>query len=108
MKYAVGPVTVVRQKHEALGVDVETADRVEALAGADEVGHAGPAALRTRARHDPRRLVQRDVARPLRRRDRAPVDLDVRRRRHLRAQLAHETPVDAHPTSGDEHFRVPA
>jgi hypothetical protein len=37
MQYALGPRAVIREKHEALGVLVETTDWIETVARADEL-----------------------------------------------------------------------
>ena len=71
-------VAVVRENDQTLGMKVETADRIDALADAAHEVDDGLAALRILDRgHHFLRLVQEDVAVRLGAGDQLAVDLDV-------------------------------
>src|SRR5207245_2609658 len=103
-KHAVGPVAVVREEQEPLRVRVQTTDRIQALARAEELDHGPAAPLVARGRHDAARLVHHDVAPSRRRRHGALVHADARAGADLRAELGDEAAVHAHAPAGDERF----
>src|SRR5205807_5527573 len=100
MKHAVGPVAVVREEQEPLRVRVQTTDRIEALARAEELDHGPAAPLVARGRHDAARLVHHDVAPSRRRRHGALVHADTRAGADLRAELGDEATVHPHAPAG--------
>ncbi len=65
MHHPVGDLAIIGQKHQALGVAVETADRIDALGNVDEVHDGPPAALILDGRDEAARFVQKHIARTL-------------------------------------------
>ena len=100
-----GEIAIVGQDEQSLGLEIESADRVEVLANADEIHHGRPVLGVGSRRHVTPRLVQKYVAPRFDERNSSSVHADVVVVR-LRAQLAHgdpihhDTPVQHEPLGG--------
>src|SRR5438093_5831644 len=104
MEDALRPCAVVGEEEKAGRVRVETPDRIETPALADELAN-GPATVRIAdGAHDIDRLIQREIAARARERDRAPVDADARAGRDTRPELAHDLAIGDDPTFDDERL----
>lgn len=103
--HAVREIAVVGKEHETLGVSIEAADGIDALADINEI-HDGPAVSLIAYRGDkPGGLVQHDMPRWLPAKCFA-VDPDlIPVRVHPSAQLRDDPAVDLNPASDDHLFR---
>jgi hypothetical protein len=108
VRHPQGKLPVVGQDHQAFGVEVEAAHREDALGDlASEQIQDGRAPLGILGRGDEAaRLVEQDVAQPLRRLEALPVDLH-----RIRAQLGlvselRGAAVDGDPALADQIFRL--
>ena len=109
MEDSVRPFAVVRQDHQALGLDVQPPRRPQALtARVDEAHHRPTSALVTRRAEEAARLVDGEVNRRGGRPERPPVDLDAVSVRVGDIAQRGAPAVDADPTVDDELLRTPS
>ena len=99
-------LAVVGQQNQALGVDIEPADRVQPPSGVHQLDDSPPAFGVVGGAHHTERLVQRQVlVRGLAARDRPPIDLDtITGGIDLRSQLDDDGAVDPYPVVADHPF----
>ncbi len=106
---AAGERAVIGQEEEALGIEVEAADRDESRqAGGQRPEHRRPAPLVLMAGDEAGGLMKAPEARPLRLGQRSAVDPDLVLRRHRDCRAGEDGAVDRDPPFVDPAFGVAA